>query len=130
MSGGAGAKNHLGATNASLPGGSKQQGSNQDTFASDANQAGGKDGTYPRGVNQQGSTGKDGSMTGGMSQEDGKNDGSLSGGAIGGSVTGDGKAPFLIETLTDKQIEYGYGVTSDKMNEFLTNQRIYLWLIG
>ena len=117
MSGGAGAKNHLGSTDASLPGGSKQQGSNQDTFASGASQAGGKDGTFPGGVNQQGSTGKEGSMTGGMNKEDAKNDGSLSGGAIGGFASGDSKAPFMIEMLTDKQIEYRCGVTSDKMND-------------
>jgi len=36
----------------------------------------------------------------------------------------------MLRFMTPEQIEYSYGISEDKMHEFYSNQRIYLWLIG
>jgi len=36
----------------------------------------------------------------------------------------------MLRFMTPEQIEYSYGISEEKMHEFYSNQRIYLWLIG
>jgi len=52
------------------------------------------------------------------------------GGGGGGNMMDGDKSSVILGSLTEEQIEYMYGIPSDKTNEFMTNQRIYLWLIG
>lgn len=87
-----------------------------------------------------------GSKSGSLSLQDGstvEKDGSIVG--KDGSIIGSGlssqqvsnnvsfknkESAKLLEQMGPEMVEYAYGVSEDKMNEFYSKERLYLWLIG